>query len=96
MSRLSESVPLSLIHNAGIVIPSGVKWDVGCVEVAYGYDYPLHNYFIQIWFDEDEPVGFDYGGVGVGKQIGRWEMHEIADKCGLAKLATAISWDLPV
>ena len=96
MSRLSESVSLELIRKAGIAIPEANEADEQ-VSVSYGYDYPLHNYFMQIWFDEDDdPVGFDYGGIGLGKRIGRWEMYEMAKEMGLVKLVTAIGLDLPV
>ena len=91
MSRLFTSVTPEAIETVfGIVFNTPVL-------VAYGYDQPLHNYFLEIvQNDESCPVGLHYGGFDYTEKCTRKELIEASRVLGLFKLSYAIAADLPV
>jgi hypothetical protein len=91
MSRLYMPVSPEKIENVfGIVFTTPVL-------VAYGYDHPLHDYFLEIVQSDDSlPTGLHYGGFSYTEACSRTEFIDASRRLGLFGLSYAVTCDMPI
>ncbi len=96
MSRHIVSVPTDAVEQhlcplAGPLPKYVVKPET--VQLAIGYDDPCAMYFMDIMPDCEQ--GIWYGVIGLGKQVDKDTLYEVASCLGLRNMAEAIGLDIP-
>lgn len=99
MSRYVSEVPaekaakvfgIKLLKKDQRAIDAGLKVTV---RVAHGFDTPCASYFCDL--EPDCEIGIYYGGIGLTREVERWDYVAAMNELGLKFAADSVTMDVP-